>query len=76
LLDQFAADKDRIFRPVELVPGLTATGLSSKSVSPQLTLLRTHGNVRRVGKGTYQITPRGIAAHAKLIATEATEAVS
>jgi hypothetical protein len=76
LWDQFAAAKDRSFRPVDLVADLIAGGLSNKSVSPQLTLLRKHGNVRRVGKGTYQITARGIAAHAKLIEAETTETAS
>jgi hypothetical protein len=72
LWDQFAADKDRKFRPVELAPALIATGLSGKSVSPQLTKLRQDGNVRLTTDG-YQITPKGIAAHAKLIAAETAE---
>lgn len=74
LFDQFAADKDRSFGPIDLAPALVEGGLSPKSVSPQLTKLRQAGNVRRVSDGKYQITPRGIAAHAKLVTAEAAEA--
>lgn len=69
LFDQFATEKDRAFRPIELAPVLVAAGLSAKSVSPQLTKLRYDGFVRKVGDKC-QITPRGIAAHAKLVAAE------
>jgi hypothetical protein len=32
--------------------------------------LRKHGNVKRHPDATYQITAKGIAAHAKLVASE------
>jgi hypothetical protein len=70
LFDQFAEEQSRGFRPMELTGPLIAAGLSSKSVSPQLTALRQHGNVKRVGD-KYFITPRGIAKHGKLVAAEA-----
>ena len=76
LFDKLAANKDRIFGPVDLAPDLVAAGLSGKSVSPQLSKLKKDGNVRRLGDKQYQITPKGIERHAKLIAAETTEAVS
>lgn len=76
LLNQFADEQKRQFAPVELAPPLVEKGLSPKSVSPQLTLLRKHGNVKRYGNGKYQITVKGAAAHAKLVASEAKEAAT
>jgi hypothetical protein len=75
LLDQLASDKDKGFRAAELSPALIAAGFSPRSISPQLTKLRTDGNARNVG-GKYQITQRGIAAHAKLVTAETAEATS
>jgi predicted transcriptional regulator len=52
---------------------VVAVGLSFKSVSPQLHLLRKHGIVKRHPDATYQIAAKGIAAHAKLVASEIAE---
>jgi hypothetical protein len=74
MLDLFASQPDTRFRPVQLQPAVVEVGLSYKSVSPQLHLLRKHGNVKRHTDGGYQVTPRGVAAHAKLIASESADA--
>jgi hypothetical protein len=66
MFDLFAERPDYKFKPVELQPAVVAAGLSYKSVSPQLHRLRKHGNVKRHGDATYQITARG----AKLVASE------
>ena len=71
LFDALAAQPDLHFKPVQLQPAVVECGLSEKSVSPQLTKLRQDGNVKRHGDGTYQITTKGVAAHARLIAEQA-----
>jgi hypothetical protein len=72
LLAFFATNKDRGVRPVELQPLLVAIGLNAKSVSPQLTKLRTDGYVKKHSDdGLYHVTARGLAHHEKTTATMA-----
>jgi hypothetical protein len=38
---------------------LEAHGLNAKSVSPQISIMRKDGDVRRITEGTYRVTPQG-----------------
>lgn len=72
ILAFFVANKDRGIKPVEIQPQLTAIGLSTKSVSPQLTKLRQDGFVKKnPADGLYHVTARGIAHHDKAAAANA-----
>jgi hypothetical protein len=69
LLDHLAKHKDQGFRMADLKQIGVGLGKHVSTSSPALAKLRAQGFVKRTGKGArdgiYQITPRGLAEHAK-----------
>lgn len=54
------AKPDHSFKPVELQPVLEAVGLNGKSVSPQLSLMKKKGHIKKNDEtGGYKMTPQG-----------------
>jgi hypothetical protein len=73
ILAFFVTHKDHGHKAVDIRPAVIAIGLNEKSVSPQLTKLRTDGMVKKEKDGLYHVTTRGIAHHEKMTAAAAVQ---
>lgn len=68
LLSFFVLHKDRELNRTELIEPVTALGMTLASAYLQLKNLRESGFVKRLSEGTFQVTARGVAHHAKTAA--------
>jgi hypothetical protein len=70
MLKHFAENRDRHVHPVEFNELLKAVGLNG-SASGAIHNFRTRGLIKRIGKGAYTITAKGLSEYAKLPKPEA-----